>query len=66
MMLFMFGYSLWAFLRLGTYSLASGLGRSIIFLLLFFLGYLALSLGLNMVFFLTGEVSLEDFRPIDK
>ena len=64
MMLFMFGYSLYAFLRLGTYSLASGLGRSIIFLLLFFIGYMGLSRGLNLIFLLTGEVSLEDFRPI--
>lgn len=65
-MLFMFKYSGWAFSRLGKYGLWSSLLRAMAYLMLAFIGYMAISIGLNILLLITGQISLADFQPVEK
>ena len=65
-MLFMFGYSMWAFSRLETYGFGNKLLRALAYMVLAFIGYMGLSIGLNILLLLTGQISLADFQPVAK
>ncbi|MCO5725871.1 DUF3667 domain-containing protein [Robiginitalea marina] len=63
MLVFMFLYSLYALLRVHRYGRGIAVVRSIVFLALLFIGYMGLSITINVVLVLLGVVSFEDFLP---
>lgn len=63
MLVFMFLYSLYVLLRLHRYAAGMAAVRSFVFLALLFIGYIGLSITINVVLVLLGVVSFEDFLP---
>jgi hypothetical protein len=63
MLAFMFLYALFALLRVHRYGPGKAIVRSLRFLVLLFIGYMGISIAINVVLFLLGVVSFEDFLP---
>lgn len=59
----MVGYSLFVINTLNNLPTSQRIIRSIAYLALFGIGYLGISIGMNLVFLLTGDLSLQDFIP---
>lgn len=61
--LLMLGYYLFVLIRLHRYSTGITLVRTFLFTFLFLIGYFGLGILINIILWLTGVVTLEDFRP---
>lgn len=60
---FMIGYPLFVLIRMHRYSIGMAIVRSILFIVLFLIGYLGISIALNLLLLLTGQLTLQDFAP---
>ncbi|MBT8320823.1 MAG: hypothetical protein KJO90_04050, partial [Eudoraea sp.] len=59
----MIGYPLFVLIRIHRYGIGMAIVRAILFIFLFLIGYLGISIALNLVLLLTGQLTLEDFAP---
>ncbi len=59
----MLGYSVFVLNSLYSMKLSQRILRSAAYILLFLFGYIAVSIGMNILFLLTGELSIQDFIP---
>ncbi len=59
----MIGYSLFVLNSLCSIRFLQRIQRSAIYILLFLFGYMAVAIGMNIFFFLTGDLNLQDFMP---
>ena len=57
-------YTLYALHRLNDIKLRKGLLRSFAIILIYLVGYLGISLFINLLLFTFGDLSLQDFKPV--
>lgn len=63
--LFMVVFTIFVLARTHNYKGWAVVGRGLLFFLIFIFGYFAISIVLNIIFFLTGILELKDFLPPD-
>lgn len=56
-------FPVYVFLRVHPMPMLPALGRSLIYIILFFIGYIGLSITINLLLLLTGDLSINDFKP---
>ena len=59
----MIGFSLFVLIRLHSYGFGIALIRSILYSVLLLIGFMGISILINLIMLLTGVVSIEDFKP---
>ncbi|MDX1315704.1 MAG: DUF3667 domain-containing protein [Eudoraea sp.] len=62
-LLIMLGYALYVLLRIHRYSIAMTILRTFLFCILFLVGYFGLSIGINLILLLTGQIQIQDMLP---
>ncbi|HMB64161.1 MAG TPA: DUF3667 domain-containing protein [Eudoraea sp.] len=64
-LLIMLTYTVYSLRRLNAIKLWNGLLRSFAFVLVFLVGYLGISVFINILLLTLGELSLQDFKPVN-
>ncbi|MCX2720567.1 DUF3667 domain-containing protein [Lentiprolixibacter aurantiacus] len=62
-LLIMLSYTLYVLLRIHRYSITITLLRGFLFCALYLIGYFGLSIGINLILLLTGQLQFKDFLP---
>ena len=56
-------FPVYVFLRTHPLPVLPAIGRSLLYMLLFLIGYFGLSIAINLILFLTGDLNIDDFKP---
>jgi len=62
-LLIMLGYSLFVLLRIHSYTIAMTILRTILYSAIFLIGYMGLSIAINLVLLLTGQLDFKELLP---
>ena len=62
-LLIMLGYTLFALIRIHRYSIGMTILRVVLFTSLYLIGYMGLSIAINLLLLLTGQLEFKDLLP---
>ena len=57
-------FPVYVFLRVHPLPLLPALARALIYIILFSIGYIGLSIAINIMLLLTGDLNINDFKPV--